>query len=73
MSKLKCKTVGAGFENFYTVGKVYNSDADACVTDNESVGDDWYHWDLESDGVTVREHCCDDSSRIVATFEIAEE
>lgn len=73
MSKLKCLTVGKGYEDFFTVGKEYFSDADFCVTDNDSVGEDWYHWDLEVDGVTVRSACGDDSSAVVATFKIVEE
>lgn len=72
MSKLKCTTVGKGYESFYTVGKVYNSDSDFCVCDNDSEGDDWFHWDLEADGVTVLSSCGDEFSALVATFEIVE-
>lgn len=73
MTILKCKTVGAGYEDFFTVGKNYPADSDFCVCDNDSLGDDWFHWDLESDGVTVRSHHCDEDSALVATFEIVEE
>lgn len=73
MSKLKCLTVGKGFDKFYTAGKVYISDADFCVCDDDSEHEDDFRWDLEVDGVTVRTHCCNDGSAIVATFEVVEE
>lgn len=73
MRTLKCVTVGDGYESFFTVGKNYSADWDYCVCDNESVGPDLFHWDLETDGLTVRSSCGDDSSPVVATFEIVEE
>lgn len=73
MTILKCKTVGAGYEGFFTVDKTYPADSDFCVTDNTSEGADDFTWDLEPDGITVRAACCDEDSAIVATFEIVEE
>jgi|AGFT01.1.fsa_nt_gi hypothetical protein len=73
MTILKCKTVGAGYESFFTVGKHYPADSDFAVCDDDSEGDDWFHWDLEADGVTVMSSCGDEFSQVVATFEIVEE
>lgn len=75
MAKLKCKTVGAGYETFFTVGKVYGADLEYGVADNDAIVFDetGYNWELEPDGVTVRAACCDEDSAIVATFEIVEE
>lgn len=72
MSKLKCLTVGKAYETFFTVGKVYPADSDACVTDNESSHDEDFTWELEVDGVTVMSECCNEDSDLVATFEIVE-
>lgn len=73
MAKLKCKTVGAGYESFFTVDKIYGADLGFGVADNNSFDDTDHNWELEVDSVTVRSHCCDEDSAIVATFEIVEE
>lgn len=73
MGKLKCKTVGTGYETFFTVGKVYGADLEFGVADNNSIGEGDHNWELEPDSVTVRARCCDEDSDIVATFEIVED
>lgn len=73
MAKLRCKTVGAGYEKFFTVDKVYGADLEFGVADNESFDDTDHNWELEPDSVTVRSLCCDEDSDIVATFEIVED
>lgn len=73
MAKLKCKTVGTGYERFFTVGKVYGVALECvAVADNDSIDETDHSWELEPDGVTVRSACCDEYSDIVATFEIVE-
>lgn len=72
MAKLKCKTVGVGYETFFTVGKVYGADLEFGVADNDSIDATDHNWELEPDSVTVRTHCCDEDSAVVATFEIVE-
>jgi len=72
MAKLKCKTVRAGYEKFFTLGKVYGADLKYGVTDNDALDETCLNWGLEPDSVTVRAICCDEDSAIVATFEIVE-
>ncbi|ARB11647.1 hypothetical protein CB7_194 [Pectobacterium phage vB_PatM_CB7] len=73
MEKLECKTVGNGYEKFFTVGKVYGAYLGYGVADNDSIDETDHHWELEPEGVTVRAAYCDEDSAIVATFEIVEE
>lgn len=73
MAKLKCLTVGKRYGEFFTEGKVYGADLEYGVADNHSFDDTDHNWELEPDGITVRETCCDEDSAIVATFEVVEE
>lgn len=73
MSKLKCIAVGKGFEEFFSEGKVYFSDIEWGVTDNDSFDDTDYSWQVEDDGETVMSAYGDETSQLVAKFNRVEE